>query len=507
MKLSKIIFSIFTVISMSGCGKWLDVTPDDTTTEKLLFSDFGGYYSAINGIYQTLASPELYGQNLTWGYLSALCQYYDSQSTNFDLEFSYTEQYDYASEEVKDFGEEIWSQGYFVIANCNNVLQHLAEADPSIFPYVDYGEMDIIRAEALAVRALVHFDLLRLFAEAPAVSMDNMAIPYSKTYPDMFSQRLTTRQVLDNVISDFNEAASLLEAFDNVDGKFEEDMYNANNRYNASNSHSIGEESLNMGLFYSARGFRLNYIAVKSLLARVHAYAGDMKAAYECASSLKKTFFDEERWYSYTDFPANASADSRPHKMMDDIVVSFYKADLINDYVVLNRATSSLDENAYKLKNLDNIFADADDYRRTQLVVPFVGDGNSNYGSLKYQERRETDNTSSMENRLLPIMRFSELSLIIAEYAASQGNISEAVQVLNELRTGRGCSRQLEETATVEEVNEEIRMESWRENIAEGQYFFFCKRKNLPTINDDGVHIQMDGKYTMQIPDSQTALN
>ena len=50
-------------------------------------------------------------------------------------------------------------------------------------------------------------------------------------------------------------------------------------------------------------------------------------------------------------------------------------------------------------------------------------------------------------------------------------------------------------------------MESWRENVAEGQYFFFCKRKNLPTIMDDGVIIQMEGKYTMQIPDSETSMN
>ncbi len=505
MKLFKIIFSIFLASSISGCGKWLDITPEDAVTEKELFSDYGGYYSALNGIYQTIASPEFYGKNLTWGYLSALSQYYDSYNSNNTLEFSYTEQYDYASDEVKAFGEEIWSQGYFAIANCNNLLQHLAEADPSMFPYKEYNEMNVIRAEALAVRALVHFDILRLFADAPTVNMDGMAVPYSKTYPDMFPQRLTTRQVLDNVIADFKEAADLLEPFDSLGGFFDDDMMSVGNRYLASNRHSQNIEtgSISMGLFYSARGTHLNYIAVRALLARVYAYAGDMKAAYDCAASLKKVFFDEQGWYSYTQFMGNLDAPSRPHKLIDDIVVSFYKDDLVDYYMNYSGAATASSDNSYKLKNLDAIFADADDDRRVQLIVPM----SNNNLSLKYQQKTEADPVDISENRIVPVMRFSELSLIMAEYLASQNDVAGAIDLLNELRIARGCSRTLGETISIDDLNQEIRMESWRENVAEGQYFFFCKRKNLPTIDNNGVHVPMTGKYTMQIPDSQTNVN
>ena len=91
----------------------------------------------------------------------------------------------------------------------------------------------------------------------------------------------------------------------------------------------------------------------------------------------------------------------------------------------------------------------------------------------------------------------------------SQGNIEDAVSVLNELRQARGCmQRTLDASSiTVDALNAEIEKEVWRENIGEGQYFFFCKRKNLPTVNNNGVYIQMSGKYTMQIPDSQTNVN
>ena len=498
MKLYRIILPIFMAGVMSGCGKWLDVIPEDNTTEDLLFSDYGGYHSALNGIYQTMASPELYGQNLTWGYLSALSQYYDNYNIGNTMPFSYTEQYDYASDEVKAFGEEIWRQGYFVIANCNNLLQHLAEADPEMFPNNYMGEMDMLKGEALAARALMHFDLLRLFAEAPAVNMDGMAIPYSKTYPDMFPQRLTTGQVLDNVLADFREAASLLQPIDSTSIW----MVGAYNRYSANNSDA--------GLFFKARGFRLNYVAVRSLMARVYAYAGDMKSAYDCAAGIFKTFKEEESSYSYSTFSSSAQSDAiRHHKMIDGMLVSFYSATLVNDYLATG-ATGNSETNPFRLKNLDYIFADADDYRNyndegNKLIYLI---SNEYLGSLKYIERTGGSNTYESENCLLPVMRLSELALIMAEYLVSQNNIADAVSILNELRQARGCQlRTLQPTATAEEINEEIRMESWRENVAEGQYFFFCKRKNLPTIMDDGVIIQMEGKYTMQIPDSETSMN
>lgn len=504
MKPYKLIFPVLVAGMLTGCGKWLDVTPGDVTTEKMLFSNHSGYYSAINGIYQTLSSPELYGENLTWGFLSALSQYYDSYNSMDNLAFSYTERYDYASEEMQEFGEEIWSNGYFAIANCNNVLKNLESADPSIFPYAEYGEMDVLKAECIALRALVHFDLLRLFAEAPSANQNAMGIPYSKTFPDKFPQRLSVSQVLENVISDFEEAANLLAPFDSVGGVFGTGLMGEDNKYTPSNSSGTGSNGkVSMGLFYSARGFHMNYVAVESLLARAYAYSGDMEAAYKCASELKKVFFDEQKWYKYTTFSSISDKERLPHKMTEDIVVAFYKSDLINDYST--SAIVSENNNAYKLKKefAKYWFADdADDYRGSLMTFSLGGSENRSI-SLKYTERTESSSIVTMENRLLPVMRFSELALIIAEYNVAAGDIASAVNILNELRTARGCKRQLDVALTAEQVNDAIRTECLRENIAEGQYFFFCKRKNLDTINDEGVNIPMKGKYTMTIPDSE----
>ena len=497
MKYLKYIFLASSVFIVS-CSKWLDIIPEDTTTEKQLFADFGGYHSAINGLYQTLSSSNLYGENLTWGYVSALSQYYDSSNSSNTMRFSYTEKYDYASNEVKAFGEQIWSTGYNVIANCNNLLQHLAVADPTIFPYYETGEMDIIKGEALAIRALVHFDILRLFAQAPAVSPDAPAIPYSTSYPELFPKRHTVSQVLTNVIADLKEAAELMAPIDSLGGNLSKMMYNAANRYMVSNS--------GQGFFFSARGARMNFVSIKSLLARVYAYSGDMEKAYEHAASVLEDFYDKNgsKWYMYTGFGSSTTSEAFiPHKMIDELVISFYNENLLNDYTDSGAMGSNPSSNPYKLKNIGNIFNDSDDYRQTKLITAL---GASDKCSIKYRER--SGNSSKVENYLLPVMRISELHLIAAEYLLSENRISEAVNILNELRISRGCIiRVLDEGASVGDLNNEIEKEYWRENIAEGQYFFFCKRKNLPTINNNGVHIPMEGRYTMLIPDSETSLN
>lgn len=464
------------------------------------FSDYGGYRSAINGLYQTMAEPQLYGENLTWGYLSALSQYYDSENSSNTMKFSYTEKYDYASDEVKAFGEQIWSTGYNVIANANNILQHLETADPQMFPNLESGEYDMIKAEAMAVRALIHFDLLRLFADAPVVNANAMAIPYSTKYPDYFPERKSTKKILDYVIADLNQAKSLLAPVDSLEGSLYSYISSTANRYLISNT--------GFGIFFSARGSRMNFVAVKSLLARVYAYAGDMNKAFDMASSVIADFVDSENqdmgydWYSFTtSFNTADSEERRPHKLIDELLISFYSETLVQDYIDAGALGNSTAANPYKLKNISNIFADQDDYRQTKLIVNLTNDSKV---SLKYRASA----VNEKENKLLPVMRISELYLIMAEYYVSKGENEKAIDALTTIRSARNClANDIDPASTSAQLNELIEKEMCRENVAEGQYFFFCKRKNLPTINNNGVYVPMEGKYTMLIPDSETSLN
>ena len=479
------------VMPLASCSKWLDIIPEDTTVEKNLFSDAAGYYSAVNGIYQTLATDNLYGKNLSWGFASALSQDYDNYSINNSKAFSRTENYEYGSDEVKAYGEQIWQNGYNVVANANNVLKHIETVDEDFFPNIKFDDASLIKGEMLAVRALVQFDLLRLFAPSPKENASAKAIPYVKEYPSFFNERLTVGDVLANVEKDLIDAKDLLAEADTLKGLYE--FESVSNLFQSTNT---------AGLFFSARGSRLNYFAVTALLARVYAYAGDLDNAYKYATEFKSWCSNDKCGYKYTEgWTDSDTPESRPHKLIDEIVIGFYRETLAVDYESVTSGTDG-STNSFALKGLGEIFSDSDDVRRLKLVYDNSLDV---HVSLKYKTRKETGSrTIVVENRLVPVLRLPEINLIIAEYLVQNGRSDEAAELVNELRSARRCASNKVDASTVADA---IGKEFRRESIAEGQYFFFCKRTGAAQINAGGVYIDMAGKYTMNIPDSEITLN
>lgn len=74
-----------------------------------------------------------------------------------------------------------------MVANCNNIIQQIEHADPEIFSWKE-KEKAMIWGEALALRAFIQFDMLRLFAPAPSTNLgDRKFIPYVNTYPSYIS--------------------------------------------------------------------------------------------------------------------------------------------------------------------------------------------------------------------------------------------------------------------------------------------------------------------------------
>ena len=57
---------LLAVMGLTSCNKWLDVNPKDKIVDESLFSDYRGFRNSLNGIYQEMVSPELYGRELSW---------------------------------------------------------------------------------------------------------------------------------------------------------------------------------------------------------------------------------------------------------------------------------------------------------------------------------------------------------------------------------------------------------------------------------------------------------
>lgn len=83
---------------------------------------------------------------------------------------------------------------YNAIANDNNLLRHLEKADRGMF---DGDNYNLIKGEALVLRAYMHFDLLRLFGKSFAMDPQAQAIPYVTVYGKDQTPRSTVNEVVE----------------------------------------------------------------------------------------------------------------------------------------------------------------------------------------------------------------------------------------------------------------------------------------------------------------------
>lgn len=117
-----------------------------------------------------------------------LGQYYVKQ--NLDQVYQNVNDRLYETNDVLSLTDGIWSGMYKVVADCNNIIEHIEKASNDIFENGE-GEKCKIHGEALAMRAFIHFDLLRLFAPAPAQNENGTWIPYVKSSESVINNKMT----------------------------------------------------------------------------------------------------------------------------------------------------------------------------------------------------------------------------------------------------------------------------------------------------------------------------
>lgn len=69
------ILSIACLTLFPSCNDWLDVTPQGQVEAEELYETTQGCNSVVTGIYHTLSSSSLFGQNLSYGLIDIMAQY------------------------------------------------------------------------------------------------------------------------------------------------------------------------------------------------------------------------------------------------------------------------------------------------------------------------------------------------------------------------------------------------------------------------------------------------
>jgi hypothetical protein len=447
-----------------SCEEWLDVKPKAQIESEVLFQSESGFKDALWGVYVNMTSPDAYGREMTWGLVDAIGKMYTQVTSFYGIDYTNTVNHDYANTVVEGQIGRIWAKGYNTIANLNNLITNLQTADQRMFAKNNH---EVILGEALGLRAFIHFDLLRLFSPSYKAGAAESAIPYVTTYGMAVTPVYTVSAVIDSVLNDLTGAARLLQQSDPI---------------------ATGEEittAVDDGYLLN-RNLRLNYYAVKAMMARVYLYKGDLTNAAACADEV---ILSGKFAWTPVDRVSVSNVVNRDRTFTPEQVFALYVEKMLtNTSTLMVTGQFSLSVNtAY----LNRVYPYSTDWRRL-FFWDAVTEG------WRCTKLWQPEGIPAAYANRLPLIRLPELHLISAEATLSTnpGNTRER---LNEIRTRRGITELLPDGTPVVTLQSEIRQEYLREFACEGVMFFYYKRTDADRM--EGVTTDFDKtKYVLPMP-------
>ena len=464
--MKKIIYTIIagavSLCSFTSCSDWFDISPKTDVEAEELYETEYGFMSALAGIYVSMTEGPAYGSNLSFGMLDNLAQLYDripDGATNRNDIYQY-ERNTSGGYNTKGQLAQTWLKAYNLIANANNLLKWLDLNGETVITSAETRNM--LYGEALAIRAYVHFDLLRGwgpmgYAKDPEVRSE-LCIPYRVLADNSKQPRLSAEEVVTKIITDLEDAKEYL--------SYESEM-------------SLSDYAT------QDRRFRFNYHAVNAILARVYAYAGDASHAIACAQevidncglALKNDNLNDPILFAETICGLNMYE-------MDDNLSSMFS---IGDKIALQYYCDFTTLNAL----FQTSGTESEDMRAKSAAFYRSSD------EQKAITRKYIDN----DEEIIPLIRLPEMYYILCEMSA----LEDAAPYINQVRNKRGLSVAQNETCSTEEDRlAALEREYRKEFYAEGQYFFFLKSRGFTGALSHRPEVSLDKvKYVFPLPDAE----
>lgn len=459
-------------ISFSACDDFLDITPNGQINGNEMLSTPEGIEDALYGTYAQLRSQTLYGQELSFSTIEILAQNFTCKG-NTAIEAMGN--YEYANTSVKGMFEGIWTLMYKNISNVNSILSSDLLASANAFPYTIY------KGEALALRAFMHFELMRLYAEQITTNPKADGIPYATTFSLNTPDFESLSKNYEHVLADLLEAEKLL----------------ADEAKYAGNS-----------LFMNDRQTHCNLYAVQALLARVYLTMGNKEKAAEYAQEVITNSPYE------LNIKTDINGDIAGVLSEKETLFGIYYAEFYNN--VYNKLQATISFNALNPRgDITSIYeqqADGLDFRTAAYFTTIDLGGTPTVRLSKLTDPYELQGISASRPaeliRGINLIRLPEMYYIMAE-ALLESNPDSATWFFDRVLESRGITPLTERTVPETLTQELINLERFKEYFGEGQTFYNLKRQNLPIVGwDDATGKEKTfpankSIYVVPIPDSE----
>ncbi|CAH0148520.1 RagB/SusD family nutrient uptake outer membrane protein [Chryseobacterium sp. Bi04] len=392
----KISFAALTAfVTLTSCDRNLDQVSSINEPVEQAMDRPESFRQALDGAYTSLKGAGYYngdtGSQLIMGDLTTdnLIRTASGRNSNFAAS-----NFEFSSDNSQTTG--LYSAAYLAISRANFVLSHINNG------VLSGAQKTNVEAEARALRAIVHFDIVRAYSQIPTQSAgakNSIGIYYSEKYSPLSntaSRNLTVEQVYDKIIAD------LLFAADN-----------------------ITQNDADKG--------RMSKAAIYGLLSRVNLYKGDyantikygelalgLSPSITAMDNFTRIWKENEGLAKITDGVlfqvSNAPAESNTVGSAYNQAVPNLRSEFVVDYDLYTAYT-------------------ANDVRKSAYFTTSI------YSGEKYNHVTKYAGNGGPAN-IVPIkyLRSAEVLLNTAEAHYRLGNPASALTLLNKLRNERYSS-------------------------------------------------------------------
>lgn len=451
----KVLKSIYKVMgcailaaSLSSCvNDWLDVAPSDGTDADAALTSSSDLDAARTGMYKALKGNsslvDYYGQQFfVYGDVHAGDDYqYNNLGGSNRASFYYDMNYQTASE--FNTSTVSWQSPYVVIGRANRIIA-AAEGGKLSDAVEAKAKIEQYAAESKVLRALVHFDLVRIYGKPYTENQGaSLGVPLVTEVleSDAKPARSTVAEVYTQVVKDLTEAIS---------------------------SNALATET------------EPGYVSVwgaKAILSRVYLNMGDYANALSVAEDIIKNsgaaLWTRDQYFKAWD----ASTPNESEFLFRLNVAGSTDNNDLNGIGNLQQRDGYKEMVATK-KFVDMLTSDPKDVRNDMFLPATAPKEVATYGTNKVflnKLRGQGDNLRNVT--IVPIIRLSEVYLTAAECAFRNNDKTKAVEYLNDLVKNRTTTEA--SLATVDNITlERILIERRKELIGEGQRYFDALRNN-----------------------------
>lgn len=438
--------------SLSSCvNDWLDVAPSDGTDADAALTSSSDLAAARTGMYAALKGNsnlvDYYGQQFfVYGDVHSGDDYqYNNIGGSNRASFYYDMNYQTASEFTSSTSSSnvAWKSPYIVIGRANRIiaaaeggaLSDAAEAKATIDQYA---------AEAKVLRALAHFDLVRIYGKPYTEDQGaSLGVPLVTGVLESNAKpaRSTVAEVYTQVVKDLTEAIS---------------------------SNALATET------------EPGYVSVwgaKAILSRVYLNMGDYANALSVAEDIIKNsgaaLWTRDQYFKAWD----ASTPNESEFLFRLNVAGSTDNNDLNGIGNLQQRDGYKEMVATK-KFVDMLTSDPKDVRNDMFLPATAPKEVATYGTNKVFLNKLRGQGGNLRTvTIVPIIRLSEVYLTAAECAFRNNDKTKAVEYLNDLVKNRTTTEA--SLATVDNITlERILIERRKELIGEGQRYFDALRNN-----------------------------